>query len=459
MKKLLLIAYFYFQSEKVACNRTRGLYKYLPEYGWDVTILTISRAEKRAEIIRTSSSSNEWSVHYDNNSVMGIGKNNDNYITKQVKGSGYQFVRSKYFSIIYSLWQNILRYLTKHPMLYRLFLYIRDISNIVRSPLNKQIRWINSALTLIIRESSLTDYDVILSTSGPYSAHCIASSLTKITSIPWIADYRDLWSQNHYGITTRWEQDRTTSLEKKIVKSAKYLTTISEPLACDLMQLHGKPVEVVLNGYDSDLINLGITLRPKFTITYTGSLYKGKRDPEPLLQVLSELISEGALSLSNIEVDFYGPMDLQLAENISHYGLEECVIQHGLVSKDEAVNLQSSSQILLLLTWDHAKEIGVCPAKMYEYFAAKRPILSIGYKGKCVVSELLSETNAGVHPLIYYELKEQILTWYNEYIKKGYVSYKGINDKLETYSQRGMAKKMATVLDICIDKRDSKIYL
>ena len=45
----------------------------------------------------------------------------------------------------------------------------------------------------------------------------------------------------------------------------------------------------------------------RFSITYTGQLYQGKRDPSMLFEVLQTLISEGILSRRDIVVHFYSP--------------------------------------------------------------------------------------------------------------------------------------------------------
>jgi hypothetical protein len=35
--------------------------------------------------------------------------------------------------------------------------------------------------------------------SFPVTAHLLASRLKQITGKPWIADFRDLWTENHYA--------------------------------------------------------------------------------------------------------------------------------------------------------------------------------------------------------------------------------------------------------------------
>ncbi len=55
------------------------------------------------------------------------------------------------------------------------------------------------------------------------------------------------------------------------------------------------------------MIDTKISLTKEFSITYTGQLYQGKRDPELLLIAIKELIDESIIKSDNIRVNFFGP--------------------------------------------------------------------------------------------------------------------------------------------------------
>jgi hypothetical protein len=57
---------------------------------------------------------------------------------------------------------------------------------------------------------------------------------------------------------------------------------------------------------------------------------------------------------------------------------------------------QRGSQVLLVLPWSDPSETGHHSAKLFEYFAAARPILAVG-GSLGVLTEALEETHAGVH--------------------------------------------------------------
>ena len=108
------------------------------------------------------------------------------------------------------------------------------------------------------RELQQNKYDAILSTSGPFTAHKIAEKLHSEFRLPWVADYRDLWSQRDYrsfavSSERMWLEQK---YESRIIQSADVLTTVSKPLADDLEQFHRKKTEVIFNGFDPASVTL-----------------------------------------------------------------------------------------------------------------------------------------------------------------------------------------------------------
>jgi undecaprenyl pyrophosphate phosphatase UppP len=64
----------------------------------------------------------------------------------------------------------------------------------------------------------------------------------------------------------------------------------------------------------------------------------------------------------------------------------------------EFLPISSSAHLVLVpyfLKWEDPQERGVYSGKVFEYLAAKRPILATGGTDD-VITELLNETNAGI---------------------------------------------------------------
>jgi hypothetical protein len=116
---------------------------------------------------------------------------------------------------------------------------------------------------------------------------------------------------------------------------------------------------------------------------------------------------------------------------------------------------QTESQILLLLAMNIATDEGCYPGKLFEYLAARRPIMAIGgLKG--ATSELLARTGAGVQLFSSEEIRNFLLSAYQQYRDRGRVTYTGVASEVEQYTHRDMARKFGEVLDGLRNVRESR---
>ena len=290
--------------------------------------------------------------------------------------------------------------------------------------------------------------DAIISSSAPVVSHLISSRLKEDYNIPWIADLRDLWSQNHnysYGPLRRFLDRR---LELKTLAKADALVTVSEPWAEKLRTLHkGKTVYEVTHGFNPAEVNVPpAKLTLKFTITHTGSIYSRKHDPVKLFAALRDLISGKIMDQNDIEVRFYGTMADWVDKEIKEYGLTDIIRQYGQVPKDVAVGKQRESQVLYITKWRDLQERGAYSGKIFEYLAARRPILAADGSYD-VVTDLLNETKAGIDAQSVQDIKDALEKLYQDYKLKGELSFNGIDSKINNYSHREMARKFSEILN------------
>ena len=305
---------------------------------------------------------------------------------------------------------------------------------------------INAGKELLQQEN----FDAMLS-SSPVTSHLIASELKAKYDIPWIAHFPDLWSQNYNYQYVPFRKFFDRRLELKTLSAVDALVTISQPLAEKLRELHkGKTVYVITNGFDPAEVNEPpANLTAKFTITYTGTIYPGKHDATKLFAALRNLISDGAINPEEIEIRFYGPEMGWLDKEIEQYALSHIVKQYGTIPRQVALEKQRESQILLLLKWEDPQERGAYSGKIFEYLAARRPILATGGSNS-VVTELLQQTKAGIDAPTIPDIKGALEKSYHEYRLKGKIVYDGRKSEIDKYSHYEMTRKFSEALNTLV---------
>ncbi len=327
MKKVLIIANLFHASPRIP-----GLTSYLPEFGWEATVITspinaydakklglsprfftktkIVEAPYRGDVL--------WPIR----KMMRImGFKREGGLTEQLKE---KFGDKSKKGLI-----------DKLLLLYQSFFGFPDTEKL----------WLKPALRKAEEILEKERYNAVLSSSPYPTSHLIAKKIKKEFNMPWVADFRDPWSQNHNYPYGRIRKFLDTKLEKKTIKNADAIDAASSGYAEKQQKLHQKPVSVITNGFDPEIIeNLNIPLTKKFTITYTGTVYKWRQNPTIILGATKELIEEEKISPTEIEIRFYGAQLLWLEEEIKKYGLENIAIQCGNIAKEESLKKQKESQ-------------------------------------------------------------------------------------------------------------------
>jgi glycosyltransferase involved in cell wall biosynthesis len=237
-------------------------------------------------------------------------------------------------------------------------------------------------------------------------------------------------------------------MERKCLRSADALVTVSRPWADRLQDLYPeKPVLVITNGFDpDDFAGLTSSRSKYFSISYTGQLYAGRRDPTLLFEVIHELIEESIVAREQLRIDFYGPVEPWVRPLIERYDLQGVIQLYGVISRKEALQRQQASQVLLLLGWANPQETGQHTGKLFEYFGARRPILAVGgVRG--VLTETLEETGAGIHALSKPQLRQWLIDSYAEFRERGEVRFRGYEEAIKKYTHQAMARSFSGLLD------------
>lgn len=236
-------------------------------------------------------------------------------------------------------------------------------------------------------------YDVVLGTSPPVSALYAAKRIAEAAGCPWVADFRDLWTDNpyyQYG-SLRRRVDRVR--ERSLLASAERIVTVNRYLADVISsRSYGPPATTVYTGVTPRAQGARTTgPRRPLKVVHTGNLYDGKRDITDLIGALVEGRRSGAVGPQNLQVDFYGRIDEPTKERVRIAGIEDMVRFHGVVSRVEVFAALDDADAGLLVLWDDPGDAGSLPSKLIEYLLAGLPVIALGVQKGGEVERLASE--------------------------------------------------------------------
>jgi glycosyltransferase involved in cell wall biosynthesis len=274
---------------------------------------------------------------------------------------------------------------------------------------DENVTWGLSAVPAILRIVRREPIDILLTTSPPNSVHLIGSVVKRLTGIRWVADVRDSIVANPdrriENAAARLKEQTQQLVAQQVARHADALVAVTVQIASELNALSPKgPVATIPNGADfDDAADLAYRPSERMRITHTGSFF-GKRSPRPFLTAL-------ATTDADVVARFVGDFrkaDLDWARS---RGLEDRLELIPFSPRRRSLELQRESDVLLLLLPDVGERGRDVPSgKLYEYFAARRPILA-AVPPKGTAADLIREARAGtvVPPDDVEALRESIL--------------------------------------------------
>jgi glycosyltransferase involved in cell wall biosynthesis len=242
--------------------------------------------------------------------------------------------------------------------------------------------------------------DLIIATSPPEVVFFVARTLSRRTGIPWVADFRDLWFRDMRLYQSRLASSLSGPVNRWLVKDASVLVTVSRGLQERLSAYLGRDVLVSYNGYFENEPErappIASRADSKVQIVYTGRLYPGRRDPEPLFQALRMLKSQVPGLAERLSVHFFGFDGPVLQPLITRHSVADCVVSHPFVPYRESIGLQRGADVLLFLDWTAPGAEGVLTGKLFEYLGSGRPILALGNRRDTEAAAIIAQAEAGI---------------------------------------------------------------
>lgn len=305
--------------------------------------------------------------------------------------------------------------------------------------------------------------DVIVATGDPFVLFGYAASLSKEFGIPWIADYRDPWSQNKSHSKNIIFRIWNKYFEKKIVSSASQIITVSDFLKLTIGSLIEKiPIHILPNGYDPEVIDeIGKIDQGSeiFQIAFVGTIYEW-HPIRSFLKILDQF------AINNPEVKFrfnlYGiNITAQIEELIENEfaALKKYVYITPKIPND--ILLKELAQNNVMLLFNYYSFMGT---KIFDYLGIRRKILmcysndeeTLKLKDKYYTMDeiigvshqlqidLIEETKSGM----IVENEENLLIAINDLYREFEINKKiecnSIN--VENYSRKIQVKKLAEII-------------
>lgn len=375
MKRVLIISYYWPPAGGISIIRPLKLAKYLRKSGWEPVICTAKNAHYPFE---------------DEDGLRDIPK--DLEIIKVPIVEPYEAYKKLTGQNEKSALADVIQNAPKRSFLHKLSVWIRGNFFIP----DARCLWIKPALKELTAYLKTHPVDAIITTGPPHSVNRLGYLLKKKYHLPWLADFQDPWTQvdyyQHFKISS-WAHKRHRKMESQVFNHADLITIVSKSWKTDLQSIGAKDVKVIPLGFDPEDFQTKVSTDESFTLTHLGLLGKD-RNPNTLLKVISRICSENKVFASKFRLQLVGVVNEELKRQVLELNISRQVIYKNQVSRKESLRLMQSSQLLLLLL-NNAKNVsGRIPGKVFEYFGAQRPILSIGPKGTDV-ENILIDSNVG----------------------------------------------------------------
>ncbi len=428
LKRVLIITYYWPPAGGSAVYRWLKFTKYLKEFGWEPVIYTAENGEY-AEI----DLSNEKDIP------------KDMKIIKQPIWEPYMFYK-KFIGQKKTEKVNV-GFLTerKKPKLAeKVAVWIRG--NFFIPDARKF--WIKPSVKYLTGYLKNNPVDAIISSGPPHSMHLIALQLKKKFHIPWVADFRDPWTNIDYYpelLLTPFADRKHHRLEKSVVIMADCVLTVGSKMTEEFQLMGAKRVETITNGFDTaDYDEKPVSLDKEFTIAHFGTINKA-RNPQVLWEALIRLLKTNSELDKYLKLKFIGRLDTSVVSSLQETGLIKYLDKTDFIQHNEVVTKERQSQILLLLINNTPNAEGILTGKFFEYLAAKRPILAIG-PTKGDVANILNDSKAG--KIAGFNDADNIVSILEEYFLNFMQGSLNVNtDNINTYSRFELTRKLSGILN------------
>ncbi|MBR4585332.1 MAG: glycosyltransferase [Bacteroidales bacterium] len=415
-KRLLIITYYWPPTGGSGVQRWVKFSKYLPQFGWQPVIYTPENPEQLArdeslladipacaEVIKTHITE-PYAVY--------------RRLTGGKPGEEVNPVNAQKKS-----WKK------------RLSLWIRG-NCFIPDP---RIGWVRPSVRYLKEYLREHPVDAVVTTGPPQSMHLIGRGLKRALGVRWIADFRDPWTEmfyyKHLGLTAASDR-RQHRLEQSVLDEADAVISVTPLVQKDFQAKTRTPVVLITNGFDEDdFPELSAPDREiKFRLVHTG-LFAADGNPLNLWDALARRCAADPAFRARLEIRLAGKVDAAVTDAIRARGLGDNLVELGYLPHDETVREQRAADILLLPLRQEPEYAKVLPGKIFEYLAARRPVLGIGQEDGAAAAVL---RDAGAGEMFDWDKSDELLA----FLDAEHPQTTGI----EKYTRRALTAQLIQIL-------------
>jgi glycosyltransferase involved in cell wall biosynthesis len=331
---------------------------------------------------------------------------------------------------------------------------IRDVVRAIVYFPDDASSWYSRAVRSALNLARERPFNAVISTAPPPTAHFVARTFANKARIPWLADYRDLWSgrPNVHFNRERGNLGRAMAypVERWLLKNAAAVTVPTQAHKEELEASFDRTdVEVIPNACDLSIWQAIPDNRPaEFSMCFTGAIHPGLRSPDSLFEATAALRAQRDPAGINARFDFYGNNGELIADSAMRFGVADAVRIHGEVERGDALRAQRAAAVLVLLldtdTPRSSVERGNPGSKIYEYIGARRPVLAVGSVDN-IVKTLLAELGTGLFASDLPTLVQSVRALYADFIAGRFEPPR--NPDWRPFTPSDLAREFARVLD------------
>lgn len=239
--------------------------------------------------------------------------------------------------------------------------------------------------------------DLVFSTSPPHTMHLVGATLAGLFRCPHVVDFRDPWMGNPFR---RYASERfrrlDAALERAVVARAAQVVLNTPALERQFRVRYPEfdRVRTISNGFDPEAFAhlppaTGGAFPGGIEIAHFGQLY-GLRSGKYLLQALAQVKAQRPDLFARLRLTFIGSIDGEpgFRAQAAELGVDAALSIPGALPHAASLARQRTADVLLILGPENREPEVQVPGKLYEYFAAERPILTLSRSGGAIAEML-----------------------------------------------------------------------